>query len=134
MAASVAKIGHGSIVTWNSVPVPEVKQASHNGPNGNPIDVTNMDSPDVYTEFIAGIRDGGEVTLSGNYTAVAGQNALKTDLDSGTKRTGTIALGVTPTATITISGFVTAFSIAAEFGGALSFSASIKVTGKPTIA
>jgi len=48
-------------------------------------EVSNMGSPNTYKEFIAGLRDGGEITFEGNYIPKdATQINVRADLDAGT--------------------------------------------------
>lgn len=53
------------------------------GPNmsRDVIDVTSLDSTGGYREFIAGFRDGGEVSLTMNFT-LAGYSDMKDDFES----------------------------------------------------
>lgn len=97
------------------------------------IDVTAHDSTDGYREFIQGLKDGGSVTLEGNFTHVASQIGLKTLLDSG----DVVAMKIEfpdALATWTFSGYVNALSTSAPMEDKISFSASVKVTGKPVLA
>lgn len=97
------------------------------------IDVTAHDSTDDYREFIQGLKDGGSVTLEGNFTHVASQIGLKTLLDSG----DVVAMKIEfpdALATWTFSGYVNALSTSAPMEDKISFSASVKVTGKPVLA
>ncbi len=128
----------GTKLSWNGVDVAELTSIS--GPNEtmDTIDVTSHDSPDAYREFIAGIRDGGDISIEGNFIKAdtTGQIALHTDFQAGTKRSWVIKLpgwsGGTPQ--ISGNGFITAFSTSFPFEDKIGFSATIKVTGKPTLA
>jgi hypothetical protein len=62
--ASDAFAGVGTVFKRGAVAIAEITSIS--GPNltRGTIDVTNLDSTNGYREFIAGFRDGGEVTLS----------------------------------------------------------------------
>lgn len=131
--ASQAVGAFGTKLNWNSVDVAELTSIS--GPNEtmDTIDVTSHNSPDAYREFIAGIRDGGDISIEGNFIKTdTGQIALHTDFQAGTKRAWIIKF---PDGTTQISGngYITAFSLNFPFEDKLSFTATIKVTGKPVL-
>ncbi len=91
-------------------------------------------------EFIAGIRDGGEISIEGNLitTDTDGQVAMHTDFQAGSKKVFIIKLPGWVASSheypqISGNGFVTAFSPNFPYEDKVSFSATIKVTGKPTL-
>lgn len=97
------------------------------------IDISAHDSEDDYKEFIQGFKDGGSVSLEGNFTNVASQVALKTLFDAGT----VTEMSITFPGTIgswTFDGFVSAIGTSAPMSDKIGFSASVKVTGKPVLA
>jgi len=99
------------------------------------IDVTTLDSTDGYREFIQGFKDGGEVSVEG-YLDVATGNGQKEMLDlfdSGEVKPFEIVFPATLNAKWAFNGIVTGFSTGASLEDPLSFSATIKVTGKPTL-
>ena len=99
------------------------------------IDVTTLDSTDGYREFIQGFKDGGEVSVEG-YLDVATGNGQKEMLDlfdSGEVKPFEIVFPATLNAKWAFNGIVTGFSTGASLEDPLSFSATIKVTGKPML-
>lgn len=99
------------------------------------IDVTTLDSADGYKEYIPGWKDGGEVSLSGFFDySDEGQKALETAFDSSEKKDFTITFPTAAACKWTFSGYVTALETSADLGDALAFSATIKITGKPSLA
>lgn len=100
------------------------------------IDVTDHDSPDGFREFVPGLRDGGEMAIEGNLIAGnTSQQGLLSAIEVDTPETWVIEFPTTPMTTITFTGYVKSFQVgAAELDGALKFSASFKVTGKPVLA
>jgi predicted secreted protein len=124
----------GTKLSWNGADVAELTSIS--GPNEtmDTIDVTSHDSPDAYREFIAGIRDGGEISIEGNFikTDTTGQIALHNDFQAGTKRAWIIKFPGGSTQ-ISGNGFITAFSPSFPFEDKIGFTATIKVTGKPAL-
>ena len=99
------------------------------------IDVTTLDSADGYREFIQGFKDGGEVSVEG-YLDVATGNGQKEMFDlfeSGEVKPFEIVFPATLNAKWAFNGIVTGFSTGVSLEDPLSFSATIKVTGKPTL-
>jgi len=98
------------------------------------IDVTTLDSDGAYREFIAGFKDAGEVSLEGylELEAGEGQKELYDLFESGEVEDFTI-LFPNNMGSWQFKGVVTGFSNSADLEDPLSFSATIKVSGKPTL-
>lgn len=130
--------GFGTQLVWNTSDVVEMTSISGPSQSADTIDVTNHDSADQFREFLAGLRDGGEVTFEGNFIQgdTDGQIAMHTDFQAGTKRTWTIQMPgwVASAPQFSGEGFLTAFSVDFPFDGKISVSGTIKVTGKPVLA
>jgi len=126
--------GFGVDMTWNSVVLAEVTNVTGPNESRDLIDVSNHDSTDGFKEYIAGLADGGEVSVEGNFIAgdSTGQIALHTDFQGGTSRTLLITF---PSSLGNMSGtaFCTAFSMGFPFDGKIPFSATFHYTGKPTL-
>jgi len=128
---------HGTTFSWNSQAV-----ASITGINGislsvDSVEVTTHDSANSYKEFLPGLIDAGEVSLEGYFdqTDTTGQYAMLADLNSRTSRTGVITFPASTGSTWTFTGFLTGIKIGdAPIDGAIPFTATIKITGKPTFA
>ncbi len=73
------------------------------------IDVTTLESADTYREFIQGMRDGGEVSVSGFFepSDTNGQNQIFTLFNSGAVTAFSILFPSTLGAEWTFSGIVT---------------------------
>ena len=99
------------------------------------IDATNHDSPDEFREFIPGLKNGGEVPLEGHL--IPGnetQKSLLAALDVNEPEQWVIEFPTNPKMTVTFMGYVKAFKAgAAPVDGLLTFTSTIKVTGKPVI-
>lgn len=97
------------------------------------IDSTNLSSTGGYREFIAGFKDGGEVSLSGNFNGADtnGQMALYTALTSSTVDSYTITYP--GGGSWTFSAVVTGFSTGAELEDLVTFEATLKVSGAPSL-
>lgn len=98
------------------------------------IDVTTLESDGGYREFIAGFKDAGEVSLEGYFvpTAGKGQKELYDLFESGNEESFTIQFP-NNMAKWEFKGIVVGFSTSADLEDPLAFSASIKVSGKPTL-
>jgi len=113
---------------------------SVSGPNlsMDTIDVTHMGSANAYREFIAGLKDGGDVSMDVNFLpADATQNmaaGIMADLDARTKRNFQVVWSDTAATVWSFSAFVTGFSPSSSLGDKLSATITLKITGKPTIA
>ncbi len=98
------------------------------------IDVTTLESGDGYRKFITGFKDGGEVPLEGylELEQGKGQKELYDLFESGEEEQFTI-LFPNNMGSWQFKGVVTGFSTSADLEDPLSFSATIKVSGKPTL-
>lgn len=97
------------------------------------VDVSSHDSEDAFREFTSGMKDAGSVSIEGNFINDASQTALYDLAVSGE----TVAMEIVFPDSLgewTFDGFVTSFSTDAPMDDKISFSATIKVTGKPTLA
>ena len=99
------------------------------------VDVTTLDSEDGYREFIGGLKDGGEVGVSGLFdpTEGKGQAEFLEALDSGEVKDFNIDFPPSINKRWKFKGIVTAFTTGVSLEDPLSFEGSIKVTGKPTL-
>lgn len=99
------------------------------------IDVTTLDSQGGYREFIAGFKDAGEVSLSGFFNPVTGkgQKELYDLFESGETSAFTIQFPVVTKASWEFDGIITGFTTSTAVEDPISFEATIKVSGKPTL-
>jgi hypothetical protein len=131
-----AKSAFGTTLTWNGHLIAE--RVNHGGPaiKVDMLDVTSHDSSSNFKEFVAGLRDGGEFTIEGNFISsdTNGIVAFITDLKAGTPRT-VILTGPTAAAfTWTATCLGSAFNMTYPQDGKLGFTATLKITGEPIIA
>lgn len=98
------------------------------------IDTTTLDS-DGWRTFIGGLKDAGEVSISGflNPAVGKGQDTLVADLDAGTVDAYVIQFPTTLKAKWTFDAIVTGFSTGAELEDGITFDATLKVSGKPEL-
>ena len=100
------------------------------------IDVTTLESSGGYREFIAGFKDAGEVSIEGyfNNTTGKGQAELYALFESGATEDFAIKFPASLNAKWTFKGVVTGISTSAGLEDPVGFSATIKVSGAPTLA
>ncbi len=130
-----AKSAFGTTIQWNAEAIGEVLSISGPSQSVDTIDVTSHDSSDSFREFIAGLRDGGEVTIEGNFIpGNTGQADLHTDMQAGTVREVIITFPSAMGTTFTFDALCTAHETTAPHDEKAGFSATFKVTGKPVLA
>lgn len=133
--ASAATAALGTILTIDGTAVAELKNIEPAGINTDRLDVTNHQSVGGFREYISGLSDGGECKMSGNYLPTdAAQSALVTANLNRTINAYTVQFPDAGTTTWSFNGLVSGFSPKAPVEGILSFDATVKVTGLPTIA
>lgn len=135
MTSGVAALG--TKLNWGGEDIAELTSISGPSESMDTIDLTSHDSADKFREFVAGLHDGGDITIEGNFIKgdTAGQIAMHTDFQDGSIEAWIIKMpgwaGGSPQ--VNGNGLLTAFSIDYPFDGKIAFSATIKVTGKPTL-
>lgn len=100
------------------------------------IEVTAHDSPNQYREFVKGLKDGGEVTLTLNYDP--GNNthkALDADFEEDELRAYQIIVlpGESDEHTWAITALITALGDAFPIDNRMEREVTLKISGKPTL-
>lgn len=134
--ATSALSAFGATVSWNAQTIVELTAVGLPQQTATKIDVTSNDSPNKFREFIAGIRDGGVVSLEGIFIPgdTNGQIAMHTDFQAGTKRTVVITFAAAFAATWTFDAIITAFSQSQDMDGTAMVKFDMQITGKPVLA
>lgn len=98
------------------------------------VETTNLDSGG-WRNYIQGVRDAGEVSISGYFVPgdTNGQAALYTALTGGTIGTYKITFPSAMGAEWSFSAIVTGFTTGAEMEDSVTFEATLKVSGAPTL-
>jgi hypothetical protein len=128
MSNAIAGLG-ASFHRWDGTAfAPSAEIVSMSGPNASrdTIDVTSLDSVAGYREFIAGFRDGGELTLAMNYTRTGFDLAIE-DFQSDEPVYYQIRLA--DNRAMTLLGFVTSLPLGIASDDKISMTAVYKVTG-----
>ena len=99
-------------------------------------DATNMGSPNGYKEFIAALREGGEITFEGNYIPHdTTQENVNSDMQGATTSQWSVAQPTLPDQFVWYcSGIVIALSPTTPVDDRMTWTGTIKITGKPTLA
>lgn len=133
MAASSAESGKGVTLTWDDDLVSEVTNDLGVSPKREMIDVTNHDSDDDYSEFIPGLKDGGEIKVECNSVpADTGQAGVYTDFEAGGKKAFVITFPDTGAGAWTGYGYISDLEMVCPTKGQVKLHFTVKVTGKPT--
>lgn len=132
---TAAKLAFGTTLKKSGTAIAEITSITGPSISADTLDVTSHDSPDTYREFEQGIRDGGEISIEGNFIpGNAGQVALTTDLNDGSKDEYVITFPTAMATTWTFDALITAFETKAPFDDKAGFTATLKISGKPTLA
>ncbi len=99
------------------------------------LDTTTLESDGGYREFIGGFKDAGEVSLSGylEIDSSNGQKKMYDAFETGDVQDFAIEFPESIGAKWAFKGVVTGFSTGASLEDLISFGATIKVSGKPTL-
>lgn len=98
-------------------------------------DVTALDNTTGYKEYLGGFKDGGEVPLEGFLDGDdAGQDAMYAAMEDQEVHQFSVVFPAAIGKTWTFPGVVTKFATSAALNDGIKYSASVKVTGKPTLA
>jgi predicted secreted protein len=100
------------------------------------IEVTAHDSPDQYREFVKGLKDGGEVTLTLNYNPAHNtHSALDADFEEDELRDYQVILlpGEADEHTWDFSGLITALGDEFPIDNRMEREVTFKISGKPTL-
>lgn len=98
-------------------------------------DVTALDNATGYKEYLGGFKDGGEVPLEGFLDgADEGQDAMYAAMEDQEVHQFSIVFPAAIGKTWTFPGIVSKFATSAAVGDGIKYTASVKVSGKPTLA
>ncbi len=126
-------VGKGTSLTINTKKIGKLTKIGSPKVDTDEIDVTNMDS-DGWKEYLMGFSDGGEVSVEGYLQGDdVGQAELVKLTDSKEEADAIITFPGNGAPKWTFSAYVKSFETSAEHNGAVSFTASLRVSGKPTL-
>ena len=105
------------------------------GVSSDTIETTNLSTEGGYRTFVTSLKDAGEVSISGHFDFTS-HDPLLADFEDGSVDVYTIEfpdMGVTHGTQWTFSAVVSAFSTSVELEDLISFEATLKVSGKPSL-
>lgn len=137
-----ARIGYGTLFKSGNGAVPEVFTTLAEVTGITPpamardtVDATHEESPGAWREFIAGLKDGGEVSFDLNFipggTSAAAMMA-ELDLD-GSLATKNRQIAFPDGSYFSFAAILTGFEPDAPIDDKMSASVTFKVTGKPLL-
>lgn len=126
----------GTKILINAAAIANITSVNGLQLSADTLDTTTLSSTGGYRSFTGGFKDGGEVTVSGYFdpSDTNGQVALYNAFEAGGAIPFTILFPSQMGASWTFNGVVTGISTGAELEDLVSFEATIKVSGKPTLA
>lgn len=132
---SKLQAGDGASPTEAFTDVAEITKLTPPNLSRDAIEVTHLLSANGYREFIAGWRDGGEVSYEGNWLPLDGTQDYTTGLHSSfnTDTVHNWRVVIPTVVRIDFSGFVTAHEPDLPLEDRGTISGKIKITGKPTV-
>ena len=139
---TIAIDAHGTLLriddgTGSYTTIAEVTDIGGPSMSLDPIDVTSHDSIAAFREFIGGLLDAGEVTLTINYVPTAGTHDATTgliaDMVARVVRNFKLVFPDSGTTTWTFAALITAFESAEPIDDKLSADVTLKLSGQPTL-
>jgi len=112
---------------WGAIS--EISGISGPSKSRDTIEVTHFQSLDSYREFIGGLRDGGDVSLTMNFTRDT-YDIMNADFEDDEKQVYKIILPDEKNTTFEFQGLVTELPLGAEIGDKVSADCTIKISGK----
>ena len=129
---TAAKIGFGAAfgIKSGSTYTAVAEVVSIEGPSfaREAVDATHLGSADGYREYIAGLMDGGEVSIEMNYIPSA-SDTIVAALQANTM--GSFQITFSSGIRFQFDAVVTAYSVTTPLADKMTASATFKVSGKP---
>lgn len=132
IAGAGTKFRKWNIPTGKWVNIAEINSISGPSMTRDFIDVTSLDSPGGYREFIAGFRDGGTVSLTMNFTR-ATYVVMKADFENDTPQSYEIFLSDSVGTSFEFDGLVTELPLEIPTDDKITANVTLKVIGQVVI-
>jgi predicted secreted protein len=126
----------GTKFNWDGKQVASLNNVGGVEFNVDTVDVTTHDSEGAFKEFIAGLLDAGDVPISGffDYEDTDGQLAMVADCAARMVKPAAIIFPVSTGAQWDFNGLITNIKVGdTPTDDGIPFSATVKVSGKPTL-
>lgn len=120
----------GTTFTFNATPVGTLSAISEITCDSELIDITTLESPDGCRQFMQGVRDAGEIRLTGFHVkGEAGQLALRSAYDTGAA--GICCITFPDGVKATFPALVKSHALgAAQVDSAIAFTCVLRAVGK----
>lgn len=125
---TLLKIGDEAGTSFDAVA--EVTNIDFMDVSADDLDVTSHDSEDAWREFLAGLKDGGELSMDLNFDPSIHANLLSL---VGVTRNMQVTFPTGVDEKVEFEGYIKSLSGSAPVDDKLSASASVKVSGPVTI-
>lgn len=132
-ARTVTATSGGTNGTEVFTTVAEIKNLAGPQREQSIIEVTHMESPNAYREYIASLLDAGEVTFGMNFTNVTSQANVVSDLENRVVRNFQIVfITAAATKTFSFATLITKIDHSFDMEAAIAANVTLKVTGPIT--
>lgn len=125
---TLLKIGDGGSPE-SFTTIAEVGDITGPSMSADTIEVTSQDSTGGFKEYIAGFKDGGELSAPMNFVNSAAQEALIDDFLASTKRNFQLVTTHGSPYTATFAGYITAIDHSFPINDKATRNVTIKITG-----
>jgi hypothetical protein len=140
MAPTQASSGMGTTLRRNGVEIAEVNDISGPEFSAETIDVTHLKSPNFWREFIANLKDGGELTFKVNlilsdptHNAATGVLSALAGTVAPPRDTWDIVFPDAGATTWTVYGPLTGYKTGVATSDKLEAEVTVKVSGAPVL-
>jgi predicted secreted protein len=140
-----AVLGHGALLKRGDgagseafTTIAEVISISGPSLSRDVVEATNMDSTSGWREFIGGLKSGGEISFELNYdpadATIDASGGLIDDIDQTTARNYQLVFPDSATTTWSFAGWLTSFETNIPLDDRITASATVTLSGVPTLA
>ncbi len=125
----------GTVLIWDYFKLLEMVNITGLSESTDALDVTSHDSASAFREYAAGLHDGGELSLDGNFITSdsLGQIAYHTDMQAGTTKTCFLLLPMSIGLALSFSAVAKKFEPSFPADGKFGLALSMQCTGTPTL-
>lgn len=126
---------YGTAITRAGNPIGQIRTITGPDPEMETIDVSALDGPG-WREFVGGIKNGGQVTLEGDFYPgdATGQIGLQTDFANQTLQAFVMTFPAAMAASLSFSALVIRpLGLGAPVDGAVPFTAVLQISGAVTL-
>jgi Lambda phage tail tube protein, TTP len=127
-------LGNGGTAGSSYTNIAQLKKFAFDGIEVDFDEITNLDSPSIWKEWMKTLADAKEVSFDGvlNPTDPTTQGLLTQIGTSGSSALNYWKITTTDGTTIVFTGYVSKFKTGVEYNKAILFSGAVKVTSSPT--